>query len=341
MRILHFPHELDLGGVQVMAARLLQGFQRMKHEVFCATLRNGPVGKMLDDAGIRVEVLSNQEELVSFARAMGAHVLHGHTCGGGSYACHAARELGVVGGETIHSMVSSDTMHGDFETAPCETAKQFRPHCTPILLGLPSDRLQVKRSRSEMRGYLGIPERAPVIGRHGRLDGSKAPDLFVEVLSRLPDVYGILVGWGPMEPVLRELAEYKGCADRLKMPGMVHPDQTADYINAMDVYVYPTHDELCCAAVQEAQYLQRPVTCFVRGAMGENVIDGKTALVAHNVDQMVQQVVQLFADPALRRALGSAARNFLIDRRQDDTLWEAQQYLDLYRRCALAKGLSI
>lgn len=332
MRVLHNLHEMTLGGGTVHYLQLLKDMVALGVPCAVATFQDGIMRPDYESAGVEVFVMPDNSHLERIAMSWGATVLHGHTCGGGSDACGVAKKMGVLGGETIHSMVPrTGPMAGDFEVVEVEGLQNMRPGSTRIPWAQDPDRFKVTIPRSTLLSQCGIPANATVIGRNGRLDGSKAPDEFIQVLARLPGVWGIMVGDGAIRSDLERLAVILGCRDRLAMPGC-RRDQ-GNWFNAMDVIVYPTRDESVCAGVVEPLFLEKPVVCSPIGCMGETIIHGETGLHAWGVEALVEATRWMLEHPAEAALMGRQGREHLAKKGWDDPVGEAQAHLDLYARC--------
>lgn len=332
--ILHYVHEMHLGGGTVHTVQLLKDFKDLGYPVACATLEDGVMRQDLEQADIRVFLLSEEKELTRCAENWGATILHGHTCGGGSYACKAARELGVVGGETIHSFCGGENPEADFEIVELDSLGAIRPKSDVIYWAIHQDRFRITRTREEIRDELGIPREAFVVGRNGRLEWAKAPDEFVRCLASLkrtiPNIWGLIVGDGGEYQNLQNLAGQLGCLDRLIMPG-TRRDQ-GNLFNAMDVVAYPTRDESVCAGVLEPLFVAKPVVCYPVGGMGETILHGKTGLHASSVATLVGAVLYLHGHPNVAEQLGRAGKEHVIRKGQTNTVEEARRHLTVYRR---------
>jgi glycosyltransferase involved in cell wall biosynthesis len=337
-RIVLFPHGLEMSGVSIYCAELAIQLDKLGHKVLIATLSDGIWGDYLRKHNIPVKVLSQQEELEQVAVEFNADILHGNTCCGGSYACSVARKLGIVGGETIHSCVPGANPEADFEIATSKILEGIRPKCTTIYNAINPDRVAITIDKATMRRHLGIPEDAFVIGRNGRIDHSKLPVVFIDVLSRIPDAYGILSGDGPHYDDMIGLSERFGVSDRIRLPGLVY--NVGNIINAMDVFVYPTADELSCASILEAALVVVPVVCYIRGGMGEIIVHGSTGLVANSVEELVKHVNDIRADPELGHKLATAAKELVLSKGINNLERFAVEHLQVYEKAIEASKQS-
>jgi glycosyltransferase involved in cell wall biosynthesis len=334
MRIIQYVHEMSLGGGSVHVCQLLKDFKALGHDVAYATLQDGIMRGDLEASGVPIFLLGEEKDLIHYAGNWGAHVLHGHTCGGGSYACKVARELGAVGGETIHSFVAGQNPEADFEIVELDSLGRLRPKADVIYWAIHQDRFRITKSRDRIRSELGIPVNAFVMGRNGRLAWEKAPDEFVRCLASLkesiPNIWGLMVGEGAEFDNLKQLACQLGCVERLVMPGM-RRDQ-GNLFHAMDVVVYPTRDESVCAGVLEPLFVKKPVVAYLVGGMHETIIHNETGLAAPTFTHLVYSVEYLYNYPDEGKRLGEAGYEYVLKKGQMDTVAEAKRHLEVYQR---------
>lgn len=110
------------------------------------------------------------------------------------------------------------------------------------------------RKRSAIREKLGLGERF-VMGHAGHLAEVKNQafllDLMPEVLKRRPDAMLLLLGEGADRPMLEEKIRNMGLEDHVIMTGNV--SNVADYLSAMDVFVFPSLFEGTPLSILEVQ----------------------------------------------------------------------------------------
>jgi glycosyltransferase involved in cell wall biosynthesis len=110
--------------------------------------------------------------------------------------------------------------------------------------GVDLDLFSPERGDGVLRGTLGIPEEALVVGLAGSLEWAVGARMVygwdvVEALARLPGtpIWALLVGGGSGVDHLRRRANELGVAGRLVLTGPVEHEDVARYLNAMDVCV--------------------------------------------------------------------------------------------------------
>jgi glycosyltransferase involved in cell wall biosynthesis len=111
------------------------------------------------------------------------------------------------------------------------------------------DRLEVRRSRAEMRARWGIPEGALVAGQLGRLSTEKGPRALAAAIGHLPGPWhAVVVGEGPERP---------DPAPRLHLAG--GDPAAGDVLNALDALVVASDYESFGLTIAEGLWMGVPV----------------------------------------------------------------------------------
>lgn len=146
----------------------------------------------------------------------------------------------------------------------------------------------------------GIPGGHPVVTFAGRLEHGKGPDLFIEaaglIHQKRPDVYFLVVGDGPLRPVLHARANEK------RLPA-VFVGRQADLRTALgvsSVLAVPSRQEAFGRVLIEAMALGVPVVASRVGGIPEVCTDGRTALLvpAEDPRALADAVVRTLEDRA-------------------------------------------
>lgn len=184
--------------------------------------------------------------------------------------------------------------------------------------GLDLDGIQLRRSAAVVRRSLGIDEQALVIGTAGRLCPVKAQDLLLRaapaILRERPDARFLIVGGGPLEESLRELATRLRISGACLFVGAV--DDVHDLIAAMDVFVLTSLHEGLPMALLEAMALERPVVATAVGGVPEVVSHGVDGLLIDGGDDraLASACLTLGSDQGLAGALAARARKTVEQR---------------------------
>jgi glycosyltransferase involved in cell wall biosynthesis len=156
------------------------------------------------------------------------------------------------------------------------------------------------------RAALETPEGIPLLLGMGRLHASKAHDVSLRALGRLPDAWLWIAGTGPLEAELKALAAELGVADRVRWLGW-RDDASALY-RAADVCVFPSRYEPLGNVVIQAWAHGLPVVAAAAkgpAALIEDGVDGRIVPVDHP-EALARAVAEMLADPSARAAMAQA-----------------------------------
>lgn len=144
----------------------------------------------------------------------------------------------------------------------------------------------------------------------------------------------LLIGKGPAMGALQQLAAQLQISDQVHFTGMVDYEQVPRYIAATDICVVPDpsneyNNHSTLVKIMEYMAQAKPVVAF--DLPEHRVTAGDTALYAKPNEErdFAEQLLRLMDDPKLRRSLGEAGRERVID----SLTWEHQKshLLDAYR----------
>ena len=179
-------------------------------------------------------------------------------------------------------------------------------------------------SRAAVRAQLGLPDDAVVVAWHGRVElHRKGLDLLIGAwgkLGRAPDAQRrlLLVGTG------KEAAALRWWIRDEALPGVVWVDEyvldkrrVAAYLDAADIYAFPSRHEGFPVAPIEAMASGLPVVATAASGVAEIAPDGEgsgVVLVARDdVDAFTAALDALLEDPVRRAALARRARRRAAD----------------------------
>lgn len=290
-------------------------------------------------------------ELVRLMRRVRPHVVHTHTAKAGT--------LGRIAAIVARVPVRVHTFHGhvfDGYFSPAKTRAFLaieralarrtqriltvsdhvrdellalgigRPGNTTVVpLGLDLDPFaRADAHRGELRRELGVAADTPLVGIVARLVPIKAHEVFLaaaaRIAERVPACRFVVVGDGERRAELEDLAARSGLAERVRFLGWradlarIHAD--------LDVAVLTSRNEGSPVALIEAMAAGLPVVSTSVGGVPDLVSEGVHGhLVAmDDAAALADATIGLLADPARRRALGSAGRTRVLARHGADRL---------------------
>ena len=176
-----------------------------------------------------------------------------------------------------------------------------------------------------IRADLGIPEGHHVIMAMGRLVYKKGFSYLLEampgVLDQFPNSVLLIAGEGDLGADLELLAGSWGIRQQVIFAGHVAWDQTPSYLAAADVLALPSildqagNVDGLPNVLLESMASGRAIVASKVAGVPDVITDGENGLLVpeKDADALTEAICTLLRDPALRRHLGSAARDTTLD----------------------------
>lgn len=159
-----------------------------------------------------------------------------------------------------------------------------------------------------------------------RLVHQKANDDVIKALALLPEnVYFLLIGAGPDEEMLRQLASEKGVADRVKFIGQLERYDVPKYRNRTiaDIFVCPSRSEGLGNSFLSAMAARLPVIATQEGGLSEFIFDEKRnpdrpttawAVDKDSPEQIARAVKDILADPEKVKTITETSRKMVLEK---------------------------
>ena len=192
----------------------------------------------------------------------------------------------------------------------------------------------------DLKSRLGLAG-ARLIGFIGSFYAYEGLDVLLRAVpaltARLPDLRVLLVGGGPQDAQLRQLAQDLGIADKVVFTGRVPHDQVNMYYDLLDVLVYPRLPMRLTELVTplkplEAMAQGRILAASDVGGHLELIEDGKTGVLFKAADpaSLAEKVGALLEQQDQWPALRANGRRFVETERN----WKVSvgRYPDIYGR---------
>lgn len=370
LRVCQLLHTLNVGGAEVLTARLVRRLREQHDFVFVCLDELGSLGEELRREGFTVEVLARKPgldvrcvwRLASFLRRQRVQLVQAHQYTPFSYA-QLARLL-------YPSAPILFTEHGRHQPDyPRRKRMLFnrwmlrrRDHVVAVgeavkqaLIaneGLPAGRIEIvyngidtdrftpsSDERVKVRHELGLNPDSLAIFQVARLDYLKDHPTAVRAVARVvkevPDARLFLVGEGPERPAVEAEIDRVGARQQVIFLGL--RKDIPQLLRGADVFLLTSTSEGIPLTIIEAMATALPVVSTNVGGTGE-VITEQTGLLAPSGDDaaLAAALVRLANDSPLRRQMGDAGR-----RRAVETFSEAQmanRYSDLYQEMCHARS---
>ena len=266
-------------------------------------------------AGIELRAVSGNPVAAAFA-ARGASLTHAHEASA-AQASWLLRRLGGaayvvtrrVDNPIKPSWVTRDIYAKAALIAPVSVAigrivTDFSPaaRCQPVHdahAALQADYDEADRIRARYAGKI-------LIGHIGALDDSHKGQLdIIEMARRLkkiePRACFLLIGSGKDEERMRQAASGLG---NVQFIGFV--DNVADYLAALDIFVFPSRHEGLGSTLLDAMTFGLPIVATRVGGIPEIIRDGENGFLvdAGDIDSLVAETGRLLHDTDLRKRVG-------------------------------------
>lgn len=167
---------------------------------------------------------------------------------------------------------------------------------------------------SRTRAQLGIPEDDVVLISIGRLIKRKAFGDLLSALSKVdhPRLRLLIIGEGPEEKRLRNLAEALGLSSRTEFLGAIWGERKFQYLAASDAFVLPSVHEGFGLVFLEAMYCGLPVIASSRGGQTDFLEDGVTGFLVPvgDPETLADRILRLCRDRTLRERISSFNKEY-------------------------------
>jgi rhamnosyl/mannosyltransferase len=203
---------------------------------------------------------------------------------------------------------------------PMVESAALKPHagkCRVVPFGIRPERYEATPERLERAAAIRAHHTRPIVLFVGRLIYYKGVDVLVRAMAGF-DADVVLVGSGPLEGELRELAASLGVADRLTIVPPLDDEELTAHFLAADVFCLPSvaRSEAFGIVQLEAHICGTPVvsTNLPTGVPWVNQ-HGETGLVVPPGDPsaLAGALARLLTDDALRARLGARARERVLE----------------------------
>lgn len=185
----------------------------------------------------------------------------------------------------------------------------------------------------ELYRALSLDEDDVIVGTVGRLVERKGHYDLLEAWSTVvnahPDARLLFVGNGPERAGLEASARELDCADSVRFAGQ--RDDVPDLLDAMDVFVFPSHYEGLSGALIEAMIAGLPTVATPVDGNSELIEDEVTGLFIppYDSEALAERLIELLGDAELREKLGTAASDYAREEFAIETM--VSEFEALYR----------
>jgi len=169
--------------------------------------------------------------------------------------------------------------------------------------------LEASRMQAEPMAWRTGLDRT-IVGMVACFKPQKAPEDFVDVATRVlaerKDVHFVMVGDGDLRPAVESRIREHGIQEHVTLLGWQR--NMPEIYRNLDIFVLTSLWEGQPCVLSEAMASRLPIVATDADGAREAIIDGETGFVCRrrDVEAIAERVLQLAADPKLRRSMGEA-----------------------------------
>jgi glycosyltransferase involved in cell wall biosynthesis len=169
-------------------------------------------------------------------------------------------------------------------------------------------------NRQATRQALKIPSKAVVVGNVGRFSEQKNPLDWVRVAGIIgrsdPRIHFLLVGDGPLRPLVETRLQEEGIRDRTILTGLRR--DVASLMSAMDIFMLSSLWEGLPRVIPQAMAMGLPVVANQADGTDDAIHDGENGYLCSpgEVEMMAERCQDLVCDPLKRLEMGERGRAY-------------------------------
>lgn len=353
MKVLQMIDSLRIGGAEMIAANLAEGFMKVGMEcLLCGLGDNGNLAPLLGEKNVPCTHLStplglspalmarigtlflreNADVAITHHFRQLIHTVPGavltrtrvihleHDYHFYEKRPHLLAKLGFLLRFVEAFVVVSDEIRDWFRNRLPDVADK----CISISNGVDTARFRRNDTvRSSMRRTHSIGEHDVVIGSCARLDPIKnlgfLLDCFAGYLRIVPNAWLVIVGDGIDRQALEKHTRDLGLADRVIFTGVRY--HVEEYLSLFDIYAITSHNEGLPLSVLEAMSSGLPVVAVDVGSLARVICPETGVIVSkHAANEFIDAFKRLSDDRQFARGIAENARKLILESYSQDQM---------------------
>ncbi|MBL8849309.1 MAG: glycosyltransferase family 4 protein [Planctomycetaceae bacterium] len=254
------------------------------------------------------------------------HTIHGAAFHYGQhplvYRAYVAAERWAVR-HTAHFISVSDDMTSEYVRAGVAAQERF----TTVYSGFDVEPyLHPAKTGAQVRAELGIGLDRFVVGKVARLFHLKGHEFVLaaaqQIVAAEPRTLFLFIGDGVLRSHYEQQIRDLGLSQHFRFTGLVPPQRIPELLQATDLVVHTSQWEGLARVLPQGLIAGKPVISYDVGGAREVVISGETGrlLPRDAVEPLAEAVIELAANPALRRQMGENGRARFTDQFRPQTM---------------------
>jgi glycosyltransferase involved in cell wall biosynthesis len=165
------------------------------------------------------------------------------------------------------------------------------------------------------RSELGLSEQLYYLVAVGRLVKRKGFEYLIESLQYLPnEIQLLIIGDGPLEQELRNVAMQVGVSDRVNLLGYQTRERIWEYLQVSDCFVLSSLHEGLGIVVQEAMCAGVPIVASDNGGQVDLIHNGRNGILVSpmNSQALSSAIKEIYSHPDTANEMGRNNKNDII-----------------------------
>ncbi len=198
-------------------------------------------------------------------------------------------------------------------------------------------------AREEMRQRLGYGQDEILVGMVARMIHVKGwlslPEIAKRVLAVAPRARFVGIGDGPLRARLQREIEADGLSSKVRLLGFQPWPEIPRYLNALDIFLFPSHTESCGMALLEAMACGKAAVARSNQGSAGIIVSGENGYLATSDLELADRVSHLVQDQGLRKRIGRHACAFVREHHHWEILAERMvaAYQEVIARCTIPR----
>lgn len=374
IRVLETIRQGQIGGGESHLLDLVNNLDKTEFEPVVLSFTEGPMIDRLQAMGVPTTViqttrpfdLTNWKTIRTFIRQQRIDLVHAHGTRAASNVFWAAEKLALPLIYTVHGwsfhddqpylvrqiraagerlLIRKASTTISVSASNQQTGKWLMPDFDSVVInnGIDTRRFDPARSFPDIRAELGIDPTAVLIVFVARFTHQKQPlvllNAFAQLAKDIPNVHLLMVGDGEQKSEALAMLNQLPCRNQITL--VPFRQDVPAVLAAADIYILPSLWEGLSIALLEAMSMGKAIIASKTDGTIELLADGENGLLI-DLDQLTSQLKmaleRLVADPALRLALGQAARRTVTSGYDAVTMTRDVEYI--YRQLSSRQRLS-
>ena len=345
IKVLHIIKSLGRGGAEMLLPETLKLHDDKKfefHYIYFLPWKNQMVSAIEEKGGIvhclkasnNIKIMLEANKVVNYIKEHGINLMHCHLPWAGFlgrlvfqktktpliYTEHNMQERYHFATKLLnkYSFNSQSLAIAVSEDVSNSIKKNVNPDIPIITLlnGVNTEKYK-RRQITKVHEELNIPENAFVVGVVAVFRFQKRLKEWLQVFKAFSEkhsnVYGIIIGDGPLKDEILAERNSLNLEKRVFMPGL--QTETRPYFEAMDVFMMTSSFEGLPIALLEAMSMECAIVSTDAGGIKEVIVDGKDGMMV-SVDQWTElskKLEILYENPEKKTAFQNAARQRVLE----------------------------